>query len=208
MPDEAERKGLGTPATRASIIEKLVSVGFVTRTKGHKTVSLMPDSIGASLITVLPEELQSPLLTAQWEQQLVQIEKGELNPDEFMSGIVAMVDNLVRNYKVIDGAEVLFPSGKPIVGKCPRCGSDVTESKKGYFCEKNDCRFALWKDNRFLTSKRVGLTKKMAQTLLSDGKAYVSGIYSEKTGKKYDAYIVMTDDGEKTIFSLDFNKKQ
>lgn len=88
MPDEAERKGLGTPATRASIIEKLVSVGFVTRTKGHKTVSLMPDSIGASLITVLPEELQSPLLTAQWEQQLVQIEKGELNPDEFMSGIL------------------------------------------------------------------------------------------------------------------------
>ena len=208
MPDEAERKGLGTPATRASIIEKLVSVGFVTRTKGHKTVSLIPDSIGASLITVLPEELQSPLLTAEWEQQLIQIEKGELNPDEFMSGIVTMIDNLVRNYKVINGAEVLFPSGREVVGKCPRCGSNVTESKKGYFCEKNDCRFALWKDNRFLTPKRVGLTKKMAQTLLSDGKAYVSGIYSEKTGKKYDAYIIMTDDGEKTMFSLDFNKNQ
>ena len=205
MPDEAERKGLGTPATRASIIEKLVLVGFVKRTKGQKTVNLIPDNIGASLITVLPEELQSPLLTAEWEQQLLLIEKGELNPDEFMSAIQDMVANLVRDYKVIDGTEVLFPSGRPVVGKCPRCGSDVTESRKGYFCEKNDCRFALWKDNRFLTSKRVGLTNKMAQGLLSDGRAYVSGIYSEKTGKKYDAFIVMSDDGAKTMFSLDFN---
>ena len=208
MPDEAERKGLGTPATRASIIEKLVSVGFVTRKKGQKTVNLIPDGIGASLITILPEELQSPLLTAEWEQQLLRIEKGEMKPDEFMSAIENMVDTLVRDYKVIDGAEVLFPSGRTVVGKCPRCGSTVTESKRGYFCEKNDCRFALWKDNRFLTSKRVGLTKKMAETLLRYGKAYVSGIYSEKTGKKYDAFIVMTDDGAKTTFSLDFNKNQ
>lgn len=208
MPDEAERKGLGTPATRASIIEKLVSVGFVTRKKGQKTVNLIPDGIGASLITILPEELQSPLLTAEWEQQLLRIEKGEMKPDEFMSAIENMVNTLVRDYKVIDGAEVLFPSGRTVVGKCPRCGSNVTESKRGYFCEKNDCRFALWKDNRFLTSKRVGLTNKMAETLLRDGKAYVSGIYSEKTGKKYDAFIVMTDDGTKTTFSLDFNKNQ
>ena len=208
MPDEAERKGLGTPATRASIIEKLVSVSFVTRKKGQKTVNLIPDGIGASLITILPEELQSPLLTAEWEQQLLRVEKGEMKPDEFMSAIENMVNTLVRDYKVIDGAEVLFPSGRTVVGKCPRCGSNVTESKRGYFCEKNDCRFALWKDNRFLTSKRVGLTKKTAEMLLRDGKAYVSRIYSEKTGKKYDAFIVMTDDGAKTTFSLDFNKNQ
>ena len=208
MPDEAERKGLGTPATRASIIEKLVSVGFVTRKKGQKTVNLIPDGIGASLITILPEELQSPLLTAEWEQQLLRIEKGEMKPDEFMSAIENMVNTLVRDYKVIDGAEVLFPSGRTVVGKCPRCGSNVTESKRGYFCEKNDCRFALWKDNRFLISRRVGLTKKMTETLLRNGKAYVSGIYSEKTGKKYDAFIVMTDDGAKTTFSLDFNSKK
>lgn len=208
MPDEAERKGLGTPATRASIIEKLVSVSFVTRKKGQKTVNLIPDGIGASLITILPEELQSPLLTAEWEQQLLRVEKGEMKPDEFMSAIENMVNTLVRDYKVIDGAEVLFSSGRTVVGKCPRCGSNVTESKRGYFCEKNDCRFALWKDNRFLTSKRVGLTKKMAEMLLRDGKAYVSRIYSEKTGKKYDAFIVMTDDGAKTTFSLDFNKNQ
>lgn len=115
MPDEAERKGLGTPATRASIIEKLVSVGFVTRKKGQKTVNLIPDGIGASLITILPEELQSPLLTAEWEQQLLLIEKGEMKPDEFMSAIKNMVENLVKNYKVIDGAEVLFPSGRTVV---------------------------------------------------------------------------------------------
>lgn len=200
------RRGLGTPATRAAIIEKLVSVGFVTRTKGQKNVHLIPEGIGASLITILPEELQSPLLTAQWEQQLLLIEKGEINPDDFMSAIENMVNTLVRDYKVIDGAEVLFPSGREVVGKCPRCGSNVTESKKGYFCEKNNCRFALWKDNRFLTSKRVSLSSKMAEKLLKDGKAYVSGIYSEKTGKKYDAFIVMTDDGTKTTFGLDFTK--
>lgn len=200
------RRGLGTPATRAAIIEKLVSVGFVTRTKGQKNVHLIPEGIGASLITILPEELQSPLLTAQWEQQLLLIEKGEINPDDFMSAIENIVNTLVRDYKVIDGAEVLFPSGREVVGKCPRCGSNVTESKKGYFCEKNNCRFALWKDNRFLTSKRVSLSSKMAEKLLKDGKAYVSGIYSEKTGKKYDAFIVMTDDGTKTTFGLDFTK--
>lgn len=206
IPDEAERKGLGTPATRAAIIEKLVSVGFVTRTKGQKNVHLIPEGIGASLITILPEELQSPLLTAQWERQLLLIEKGEINPDDFMSAIENMVNTLVRDYKVIDGAEVLFPSGREVVGKCPRCGSNVTESKKGYFCEKNNCKFALWKDNRFLTSKRVSLSSKMAENLLKDSKAYVSGIYSEKTGKKYDAFIVMTDDGTKTTFGLDFTK--
>lgn len=202
------RRGIGTPATRAAIIEKLISAGFVSRKKSQKTVSLIPDGIGISLIAILPEELQSPLLTAQWEQQLLMIEKGEVSPDAFMAAIKDMVNSLVRDYKVIDGAEVLFPSGREVVGKCPRCGNDVTESKKGYFCEKNDCRFALWKDNRFLTSKHIGLSKKMVQTLLKDGKAYVSGIYSEKTGKKYDAYIVMIDDGAKTTFSLDFGKKQ
>ena len=206
MPDEAERKGIGTPATRAAIIEKLVSVGFVTRKKGRKTTSLVSDNIGASLITVLPEELQSPLLTAEWEHKLLKIERGEMNADDFINEIKDMVDNLVRNYKAVDGAEVLFPSGRTVVGKCPRCGSDVTESKKGYFCENNDCRFALWKDNRFLTSKKVSLTKKMAEKLLSEGKVYVSGIYSEKTGRKYDAFIVMNDDGEKTGFSLDFSE--
>ena len=208
IPDEAERKGLGTPATRAGIIEKLVSVGFVERKKGKKSTHLVPTEIGTSLVTVLPEELQSPLLTAEWEEKLIEIEKGERDPNHFLAEIEAMVERLVREYKVIDKAEVLFPSGRPVVGKCPRCGSDVTESKRGYFCEKNSCKFALWRDNRFLTGKKINLTNKMAENLLADGKAFVCGIYSEKTGKRYDAYIRLKDDGEKTRFELDFGKER
>ena len=207
MPDDAERKGLGTPATRAGIIEKLIATGFVERKKAKKTVSLIPAHSGISLITVLPEQLQSPLLTAEWEHKLKMVEHGELDADAFMAEISLMVSELVKTYSVIKGAEVLFPSGRDVIGKCPRCGGDVTESKKGFFCETNDCRFGLWRDNKFLTGKKITLTKKTVAALLKDGKIPVKGIYSEKTGKTYDATLVMTDDGEKTIYSLDFGKK-
>ena len=207
MPDDAERKGLGTPATRAGIIEKLIATGFVERKKAKKTVSLVPAHTGVSLITVLPEQLQSPLLTAEWEHKLKMVEHGELDADAFMAEISRMVSDLVKTYSVIKGAEVLFPSGRDVIGKCPRCGGDVTESKKGFFCESNDCRFGLWRDNKFLTGKKITLTKKMTATLLKDGKIPVKGIFSEKTGKSYDATLVMTDDGAKTIYSLDFGKK-
>lgn len=207
MPDDAERKGLGTPATRAGIIEKLIATGFVERKKAKKTVSLVPAHTGVSLITVLPEQLQSPLLTAEWEHKLKMVEHGELDADAFMAEISRMVSDLVKTYSVIKGAEVLFPSGRDVIGKCPRCGGDVTESKKGFFCETNDCRFGLWRDNKFLTGKKITLTKKMVATLLKDGKIPVKGIFSEKTGKSYDATLVMSDDGAKTIYSLDFGKK-
>lgn len=207
MPDDAERKGLGTPATRAGIIEKLIATGFVERKKAKKTVSLVPAHTGVSLITVLPEQLQSPLLTAEWEHKLKMVEHGELDADAFMAEISRMVSDLVKTYSVIKGAEVLFPSGRDVIGKCPRCGGDVTESKKGFFCESNDCRFGLWRDNKFLTGKKITLTKKMVATLLKDGKIPVKGIFSEKTGKSYDATLVMSDDGVKTIYSLDFGKK-
>ena len=207
MPDDAERKGLGTPATRAGIIEKLIATGFVERKKAKKTVNLVPAHTGVSLITVLPEQLQSPLLTAEWEYKLKMVEHGELDADAFMAEISRMVSDLVKTYSVIKGAEVLFPSGRDVIGKCPRCGGDVTESKKGFFCESNDCRFGLWRDNKLLTGKKITLTKKMVATLLKDGKIPVKGIFSEKTGKSYDATLVMTDDGAKTIYSLDFGKK-
>ena len=207
MPDDAERKGLGTPATRAGIIEKLIATGFVERKKAKKTVNLVPAHTGVSLITVLPEQLQSPLLTAEWEHKLKMVEHGELDADAFMAEISRMVSDLVKTYSVIKGAEVLFPSGRDVIGKCPRCGGDVTESKKGFFCESNDCRFGLWRDNKFLTGKKITLTKKMVATLLKDGKIPVKGIFSEKTGKSYDATLVMSDDGAKTIYSLDFGKK-
>lgn len=206
MPDDAERKGLGTPATRAGIIEKLIATGFVERKKTKKNVNLIPAGTGVSLITVLPEQLQSPLLTAEWEHKLKLVEHGEMDADEFMAEISRMVSDLVKTYTAVKGAEVLFPSGREVVGKCPRCGGDVTESKKGFFCETNSCRFGLWRDNKFLTAKKIPMTKKTAATLLKNGRILIKGIYSEKTGKSYDATLVMTDDGAKTLYSFDFGK--
>lgn len=208
MPDDAERKGLGTPATRAGILEKLVSSGFVERKKNKKAVSLVPQDIGISLITVLPEQLQSPMLTAEWENMLKEIERGELSPEAFMAQISRMVSALVCDYEPVSGAEVLFPSGRPVVGKCPRCGGPVTESKTGFFCERRDCRFGLWKDNRYLSAKHIILTKKMAEALLKDGRTFVSGMYSEKTGKSYSAYLVLTDDGQKSSYALEFDREK
>lgn len=204
MPEDAERKGIGTPATRAGILEKLVSTGFVERKKQKKTTNLIPTQIGVSLITVLPEQLQSPLLTAEWEHQLKEVERGEVKPSEFMDGICNMLRDLVGTYKVIDGSQVLFPSDRETVGKCPRCGGAVTERKQGFFCENAGCRFALWKNSKFFTAKKKNLTKTVAASLLKDGRVKLTGCYSEKTGKTYDATVVMEDTGEKTNFKLVF----
>jgi len=206
IPEDAERRGLGTPATRAGIIEKLISTGFVERKKSKKSANLIPAHTGISLITVLPEQLQSPLLTAEWESKLKMVERGEMSEDAFMSEIALMVNELRRTYSVIKGAEVLFPSGRDVIGKCPRCGGDVTESKHGYFCERNECRFGLWRDNKFLADKRITLTKTMVTALLKDGRVPVKGIFSEKTGRSYDATLVLIDDGEKSKYSLDFGR--
>lgn len=204
MPEDAERKGLGTPATRAAVLEKLVSTGFVERKKAKKAVSLVPSGPGAALITVLPEQLQSPLLTAEWESRLKEIERGELAADAFMADISGMVRELVTTYTPVQGAETLFPSGRPVVGRCPRCGGDVTESKAGFFCESNACRFGLWKDNKYLNAKKITLTKRMASALLKDRRTFISGIYSEKTGKTYDAFLTLRDDGARTSFGIEF----
>lgn len=207
MPEDAERKGLGTPATRAAILEKLVTTGFVERKKAKKTVSLIPSQVGVSLVTVLPEQLQSPALTAEWENRLKQVERGELDADAFMSGIAAMLQELMKTYAPVKGAEVLFPSGREVIGKCPRCGGDVAESKKGFFCENNNCRFGLWKDNKFFSVKKKTLTKAVAATLLKDGRAKLTGCYSEKTGKTYDATVILEDTGERVNFKLEFDKE-
>ena len=207
MPDDAERKGLGTPATRAAILEKLVTTGFVERKKSKKMVSLIPSQVGVSLVTVLPEQLQSPLLTAEWENRLKQVERGDLEPNAFMDGIAGMLRELVKTYAPVKGAQVLFPSGREIVGKCPRCGGDVSESKKGFFCENNDCRFGLWKDNKFFTIKKKMLTKSVAVALLKDGSAKLTGCYSEKTGKTYDTTVILEDTGEHVNFRLEFGKE-
>lgn len=204
MPDDAERKGIGTPATRSGIIEKLVSSGFVERKKSKKVVNLLPTSTGTALITVLPEQLQSPQLTAEWEHRLKEIESGEIDPDSFMDGITAMLGELMQTYKPIPGAEVLFPSGREVVGKCPRCKADVTETPKGFFCENRTCSFALWKNSKFFIAKKKTLTKTLAVTLLKDGRAPLKGCYSEKTGKTYDAVILLEDDGQRVSYKMVF----
>ena len=207
MPEDAERRGLGTPATRASILEKLVSTGFVERKKAKKTTSLLPTQIGVSLVTVLPEQLQSPQLTAEWEHRLKEMEHGTLESDTFMDGISGMVKELVNTYRTVAGAEVLFPSDREAIGKCPRCGAAVTESKKGFFCENRECRFAFWKDSRFFTAKKKTLTKAVAAALLKDGRARLTGCYSEKTGKTYDAVVILDDNGGKYVnFRLEFDQ--
>lgn len=205
MPDDAERKGIGTPATRSGIIEKLVSSGFVERRKSKKITNLLPTSTGTALITVLPEQLQSPQLTAEWEHRLKEIERGEIAPDSFMDGIAAMLNELVQTYKPIPGTEVLFPSGREVVGSCPRCGAEVTESPKGFFCENRACSFVLWKNSRFFTAKKKVLTKSLAAALLKNGRAPLKGCYSEKTGKTYDASVLLEDDGQRTGYKLVFD---
>ena len=208
MPEDAERKGLGTPATRAGILEKLVSTGFLERKKSKKTVQLMPSKDAVSLITVLPEQLQSPLLTAEWEFRLGEIERGELSPEDFMAGISAMLRELVQTYQVVKGTEYLFTPPREVVGKCPRCGGDVAELQKGFFCQNEGCKFAIWKNNKWWELKRKQPTKAIVTALLKDGRAHVTGLYSEKTGKTYDATVVLEDDGKYANFKLAFDRQK
>lgn len=206
MPEDAERKGLGTPATRAAILEKLIRNGFVERKKLKKSVNLIPTHAAFSLITVLPEQLKSPLLTAEWEYRLKQVEHGELNTDEFLSDIADMLSDLTKNYHAVQGAEVLFPSGRDVIGRCPRCGSEVTESKKGFFCENTQCRFGMWRDNKFWKSKHVTLTKAQASEMLQGKRVHMKELYSEKTGKTYDAYVKLDDNGEFVRYRMEFDR--
>ena len=196
MPDEAERKGLGTPATRAAIIERLVSGGFVER----KGKNLIPTKAGVNLVTVLPEVLTSPKLTADWEQRLNEVAKGQVSPDDFMDGIEAMAAELVRNYSHIsENGQKLFQPEKETVGLCPRCGKPVYEGKKNFACSDRTCQFVMWKDDRFFEQRGKIFTAKIASALLKDGKAKVKGLSSLRTGKPYDGTIVLADTGGKYV---------
>ena len=208
MPEDAERKGLGTPATRAGILEKLVSTGFLERKKSKKTVQLLPSHDAISLITVLPEQLQSPLLTAEWEYRLGEIERGELAPEDFMAEITAMLQELVGTYQVIKGSEYLFTPPREVVGRCPRCGGEIAEMQKGFFCQDKSCKFAIWKNNNWWAAKRKQPTKAIVAALLKDGRAHVTGLYSEKSGKTYDATVVLEDTGQYVNFKLDFDRQK
>ena len=210
MPEDAERKGLGTPATRAATLEKLVSAGFVQRKKKQ----LIPTEKGKNLIAVLPDNIKSPILTAEWESMLKQVEHGELSATSFMDQIADMSRTLVKEHTAPEERFAdLFPSSKgtvhEAVGVCPRCGAPVYEGKKGFFCDNRECSFALWKDNRFFSSKKKSITKSVAAALLKEGRISMSGLYSEKTGKTYDAEVILDDTGGKYVnFKLEFPVKK
>ena len=196
MPEEAERKGLGTPATRAAILEKLVQMGFVQR-KGKQ---LVPTKDGINLAVVLPESLTSPALTAEWENRLTEIAKGNADPDEFMAEIEAQVRQLVKTYSCISAdKQNLFQSERVIIGKCPRCNENVYEGKKNFYCGNRSCQFVMWKNDRFFEQRKKAFTPKIATALLKNGKAKVKGLYSEKTGKIYDATVLLSDTGGKYV---------
>ena len=206
MPEDAERKGLGTPATRAAILEKLVAAGFVER----RGKSLVPTKAGINLVTVLPDTLTSPMLTAEWEQKLTTIARGEGDPAAFMAGISEMTRELVKTYSHIsEEGQKLFAPERETVGLCPRCGKPVYEGKKNFYCSDRSCRFVLWKDDRFWTSRKKELTRKMAADLLKKGRTSVRGMWSEKKGAAYDAVVVLDDTGEKYVrFKLEFPKRK
>jgi DNA topoisomerase-3 len=206
FPEEVERKGIGTPATRAATIEKLVQKGFVERRGDKKTKYLCATAKGTALITVMPEQIQSPSMTADWEEKLLRIEKGEYSPESFMEEITGMIRSLVGTYEAVRDAEVLLPS-RIVIGRCPHCGREVTERRKGWFCENRDCRFALWKENAFFDSIGKRLTKGLAEKLLSSGKIRLTGCKSKRTGKTYDTTLILETEADgKAKFRMDFGK--
>ena len=205
MPEDAERRGIGTPATRAATLEKLVSAGFVQRKKAKKVVSLLPTATGTALITVLPESLQAPALTAEWEYRLKEVERGKLAPEDFMTEISTMLRELVGRTRPVESGDVLFPPENQVVGRCPRCGRAVTERRQGFFCEDRACGFAIWKNSKWWQDKKKQPTRAIVAALLKDGKAPVSGLWSEKAGKTYDAVVELLDDETRVSFRLVFD---
>ncbi|MCI8844589.1 MAG: DNA topoisomerase III [Oscillospiraceae bacterium] len=205
--EDIERTGLGTPATRAATIEKLVKSGFAER----RDKRLIPTGKGMALAAVLPERLKSAKLTAQWEERLKDVERGNLAPADFMAGIEAMVSEMVRANRAAGGGNAaLSQASRRVIGKCPRCGRDVVEGKKSFFCEAwrdtPPCGFALWKNDRFFSDKRKALTPKIAAALLKDGRVRLKNLFSEKKGVMYDATVILDDGGGKFVhYKMEFD---
>ena len=207
-PEEAERKGLGTPATRAATIEKLVQRGFIERKGDKKTRHLIATDKGNALITVMPEQIQSPSMTAEWEQKLLGIERGEYDAADFMDGISGMIAGLVTTYEKAKGADALMSRNK-VIGTCPHCGSEVLEKQKGWFCSNSECRFILWKDNAYFTKIGKRLTSQIVEKLLKDGRARLKDCKSQKTGKTYNADILLSTEADgRPQFSMVFENRK
>ena len=202
MPEDAERHGIGTPATRAATIEKLVEKGFLERKGDKKTKVLLPTNKGKALITVMPEEIQSADMTADWETKLLRVERGEMEPETFMTEINDMISSLVNTTEAVKGASALMKN--KVIGVCPNCDKSVVEREKGYFCENRECRFVLWKDNAFF--KRLGkrMDAHVADKLLRDGRVRLKDCRSAK-GKSYNATVLLSTEADgRSKFSLEF----
>lgn len=204
--EDTEKKGIGTPATRASMIEKIIACHYVER-KGKQ---LIPTEAGITLISILPDVLKSPKLTADWENSLMQIERGEKNAEDFLNSISVFTGNMIRsNMQASTEAAGKFQdaTAKEVIGKCPRCGSPVYEGQKSFYCSNNDCKFFIVKDNKLLSSMKKKVTKTMVSSLLDKGHVHVKGLYSAKKDKNFDADIVLEDTGKFINLNLDFSNK-
>lgn len=202
---ETEKKGLGTPATRASIIEKLVSSGYAQR-KGKQ---ILPSTEGKELVKVMPEYLKSAVMTAEWENRLLMMEKGQITDTQFMGEITSLVRKILEVCREIPEEERRrFQTAREVIGKCPVCGCDVFEGKQNFYCSNRQCDFALWKENRFLGSMEKNLDKKMARELLDKACTHVKGLYSKKKDMKFDADLLLTLEDGKPRFHLEFPKKK
>lgn len=209
FPAGVERKGIGTPATRAAIIEKLVQKGFIERRGDKKTKYLCSTDKGNALVTVVPEQIQSPSMTADWEEKLLKIEHGEYDGDAFMGEISSMVSGLVKTYESVKGADVLMQPERKVIGSCPACGSDVCETAKGWFCRDKNCKFALWKENRFFQTLGKQMTEELAKQLVNQGKARLIHCYSRKSNRYYDTTVhVETGEDGAAAFKLEFGGKK
>lgn len=209
FPAGVERKGIGTPATRAAIIEKLVQKGFIERRGDKKTKYLCSTDKGNALVTVVPEQIQSPSMTADWEEKLLKIEHGEYDGDAFMGEISSMVSGLVKAYEAVKGADVLMQPERKVIGSCPACGSDVCETEKGWFCRDKSCKFALWKENRFFQTLGKQMTEELAKQLVNQGKARLTHCYSRKSNRYYDTTVhVETGEDGAAAFKLEFGGKK
>ena len=205
MPEEAERRGIGTPATRAATIEKLVQKGFLSREGGGKTKHLIPTEKGRCLIAAMPEQLKSPAMTAAWEKKLLEIERNNYTPEQFMEEIESMMKTLVNQYVNVPNAPARATSGAPVVGTCPHCSSEVAEREKGFFCTSRECRFVIWKDNAFFNRLGKRPTRQVVDKLLRDGRARLKDCKSQRTGKTYNATVMLTTEADgRAKFSLEF----
>ena len=205
MPEEAERRGIGTPATRAATIEKLVQKGFLSREGGGKTKHLIPTEKGRYLIAAMPEQLRSPAMTAVWEKKLLEIERNNYTPEQFMEEIESMMKSLGNQYANTPSAPAKAANGAPVVGTCPHCGSEVAEREKGFFCSNRECRFVVWEDNTFFTRLGKRPTRQVVDKLLRDGRARLKDCKSQRTGKTYNASVLMTTEADgRAKFSMEF----